>query len=555
MAYPEYDPNEPSLGQTFADLLRGVKNPKSWQEVGQGIQNTAKVLPSVGESLGRGALVQLPAFVGDVSQTARQIAPETMQNTFGNRSMPTSEEILAKVPRMTPDYQGSQSHEMMGGVLSPAMPYLLRAGAKATEGLPLGNMIKEAQSPFVPNVRAGEEMLVLHNVSPEKLAAAEKLGGMPAPSLAISKTESPIKGFGDITLVGGKEMAIPSKTNPAFKSDAYTKRSPEITYPLTYKSEEKLKDLFSGLEDKIYNSNYDMFHLLDKFKDRADNKLLQAKFLDEKGLLPNLSEYTEKWKQNADIKDLIKKNKDQYDNWVENFDEMLPFYGVDAKAKIFKGYTPSGNRKYSNVNLENVVKEMKGGASSEGYDYGVGNIRALITPKFKNLEEIKNSRNRLVKSEDFDVIKTKADKEYDSIINNLKGINNYDARDALLEVAETKNINALDRVYPNLPKDLKDQISNYMNGLKQMPTEYFEVKPQRAVGINEFKGAIVPSDVSAKTMSVLEKNGIKDIYKYGSADERKSLIQKFGSEMFAGIPVIGLSRKDQLEEQFNKIKK
>jgi hypothetical protein len=141
MAYPEYDLNEPSLGQTFADLLRGVKNPKSWQEVGQGIQNVAKITPSVGESLGRGALVQLPAFAGDVSQTARQIAPETMQNTFGNRYMPTSEEILAKVPRMTPDYQGSQSHEMMGGIISPAMPFLLRAGAQATKGLPLGNMI------------------------------------------------------------------------------------------------------------------------------------------------------------------------------------------------------------------------------------------------------------------------------------------------------------------------------------------------------------------------------------------------------------------------------
>jgi len=141
MAYPEYDPNEPSLGQTFADLLRGMSKKQSYQELGQGIQNTAKVLPSVGESLGRGALVQLPAFVGDVSQTARQIAPETMQNTFGNRYMPTSEEILAKVPRMTPDYQGSQSHEMMGGVLSPAMPFLLRAGAEATKGLPIGNMI------------------------------------------------------------------------------------------------------------------------------------------------------------------------------------------------------------------------------------------------------------------------------------------------------------------------------------------------------------------------------------------------------------------------------
>ena len=48
---------------------------------------------------------------------------------------------------------------------------------------------------------------------------------------------------------------------------------------------------------------------------------------------------------------------------------------------------------------------------------------------------------------------------------------------------------------------------------------------------------------------------IKEIYKYSNIDERKSLIQKFGKEMFAGVPIIGLSRKEQLEEQFNNLKK
>jgi len=141
VAYPEYDPNEASLGQTVADLLRGLSKKQSWNEVGQGIQNTAKVIPSVVESLGRGALVQLPALPGDTSQLARQFIPETMQNTFGNRTAPTSEEILAKVPRINPDYQGSQQHEMVGGLISPAMPFLLRAGATATKNMPIGNMI------------------------------------------------------------------------------------------------------------------------------------------------------------------------------------------------------------------------------------------------------------------------------------------------------------------------------------------------------------------------------------------------------------------------------
>ena len=121
MAYPEYDPNEESLGKVYADMLRGMSKKQSYQELGQGIKNVAKITPSVLESLGRGALVQLPALAGDTSQAARQIAPQMMQNTFGNRYMPTSEEILSNVPRMTPNYQGSQSHEMIGGVISPAM--------------------------------------------------------------------------------------------------------------------------------------------------------------------------------------------------------------------------------------------------------------------------------------------------------------------------------------------------------------------------------------------------------------------------------------------------
>jgi hypothetical protein len=83
-------------------------------------------------------------------------------------------------------------------------------------------------SPFVQGVRAGDEMFIQHNLTPEKLYGAERLGGLPVPSLAISKVGNPLESFGDITLIGKKEMAIPAKDNPVFRSDAYTKRKPSI---------------------------------------------------------------------------------------------------------------------------------------------------------------------------------------------------------------------------------------------------------------------------------------------------------------------------------------
>jgi len=340
-------------------------------------------------------------------------------------------------------------------------------------------------------------------------------------------------------------MANPSKVNPVFKSDAYTKRRPNVEYPLGYKSEEKLKNLFSDMQDKVYNANYDMFHLLDDFKDRANNQLLKSKFLEEKGLLPNLSEYAEKYKQKADIKDLINKHKDEYEKWVDNFDKMLPTYGIEAKPKLYKGYTASGNRRYVPATIENIVKEMKGGAGEEGWDYGVGNLRAIVTPKFKNISEIEKNRNRIIDTSNFNEVRDKMDKSYQDILEHMKAINdNYDAKDMLAEIAQSKNINAIDRVYKDVPVELKHKINSFMDELKQMPTEYFEIKPQKAVGIGEFKGAIVPKDIPVKAMTILQKNGIKDIYKYSSPDERKQLVKKFGKEFFAGIPLVSTAMYD-----------
>lgn len=424
------------------------------------------------------------------------------------------------------------------------------------------NTAKALMSEFVPGVKAGEEMIVHHNLTPEKLYGAEKLGGMPVPSLAISKTNAPLESFGDITLVGSKEMAIPSKANLAFKSDAYTKRKPEILYSMDYKSEQNLKNMFGDLPKELPRGEQELGNLLDNIGNAPDNKLVQAKFLQEKGILPNPSDYKDKWQFNEEVSKLRQANQGEFDSWLDSFNANLPNQGVKVKEQLFKGYTPSGNRKYAAADLENIVKEMKGGAGSEGYDYGVGNLRAVATPKFKKFDEIVKSRDRLVSPEDFTKVKEEANKAYGDLGTRLRGINkNYNYSDALSEVAETGNINVLDRIYPDIPKELKADVSTYINGLKQMPSEYFEIKPQRAVSIGEFKGALVPNDLPEKARTLLEKSGIKEIYTYANPEERKGLIKKFGKEMFAGIPAIPVvmpekkkTRQEVLEEELNKKK-
>lgn len=53
----------------------------------------------------------------------------------------------------------------------------------------------------VPGVKPGDELIVQHNLTAANLLKADKLGGLPVPSLAISKVGAPLENFGEITLI------------------------------------------------------------------------------------------------------------------------------------------------------------------------------------------------------------------------------------------------------------------------------------------------------------------------------------------------------------------
>jgi hypothetical protein len=75
------------------------------------------------------------------------------------------------------------------------------------------------------------------------------------------------------------------------------------------------------------------------------------------------------------------------------------------------------------------------------------------------------------------------------------------------------------------------------------PVQYFEAKPTRAVGFDEFAGAIVPENTSKEVVDILEKRGLKvvkqkldDVYDYGKGKIR----QQFKDQFFSiGLPATG----------------
>lgn len=440
----------------------------------------------------------------------------------------------------------------VGGTVKAAKPLIPKAAemtinALEKTGMPVRGMGIVESAPQlvrdrVPGVQPGDELIVQHNLTASNLLKADKLGGLPVPSLAISKVGAPLENFGEITLIAPKEMATPSAKNPVFRSDAYTPRFPTIDYSIDTKSEKSLRTMLSDVAEKLPSGDYEIDRLLNNWNDRKYSDALKAKFLDERGELPNKADFEEPWKFNSELNNLVGQRDAEYQDWLAKFDGSLPDNGVNVKERIFKGYTYSGNRRYAAATLDNIVKEMKGGAGGENFNYGVGNLRAVATPKFRTLNQIKALRGNITNSDKMESIKDQAQGAYIELLQRMREIDkNYSAEDALLEFAQSKRMSTLDRIYENkLPNELKADIGIFLNKIQELPTEYFEMKPQRAVSLEEFKGAIIPKDTPQAAREVLKKAGITDIHEYSTPEERKGLFDKFGKEMFATMPAVPL---------------
>ena len=77
-----------------------------------------------------------------------------------------------------------------------------------------------------------KNLAAVHSLSPEKFLAAVELGGMPMPSVAITRLDRPYEWGGDgaINLIGKPEMVDPKKRSKVYMHDAYTGTMPPVKY-------------------------------------------------------------------------------------------------------------------------------------------------------------------------------------------------------------------------------------------------------------------------------------------------------------------------------------
>lgn len=104
-------------------------------------------------------------------------------------------------------------------------------------------------------VEETKTLVALHNLSEDKLEKAIALGGLPMPSIAVTRYDIPHTNFGPITLIFGKETIDPraDRRNDVYSADAWTPTFPSVEYEVNEKAASRLRSRYYELYRKFGN--------------------------------------------------------------------------------------------------------------------------------------------------------------------------------------------------------------------------------------------------------------------------------------------------------------
>lgn len=419
------------------------------------------------------------------------------------------------------------------------------------------------------------DLLFIHNTSPEKLLRQEAMGGLPNPSIAVTQQDIPFTGFGDISLIGRPEAFDPRRRgNPMYSADAYTVRAPSPVRIANKNAYKQFKDDFGAyrqygnLDDVAYSLG-DLetktrlhpsdFRNVDSFLE-YDNAA-KIKFANDNGIkLPLKEDGSIDYYRLSDLKS---ENADKYNAW--KYEQMDKYFQQDEYFVTNPDYDRySGRANLKPYTAENVSRWMtkQAGANKEStMTFGAGNVRASTAQPIKSLDQARSMKGLLQPSDAVAEVKSTADSMLTDLQGALRDYYKYDTGsfryfDEVGEMIAMSERMGVDRAmkevgFENVPDSLKKEITDYTDYLRSAPTEYFESKPQRAVQLSDFGGAIVPENTPQGIIDALTNAGVR-VESYADEAGRTAARRNFQDYMFNIAPPMFAPSQDRALAAANK---
>lgn len=246
-----------------------------------------------------------------------------------------------------------------------------------------------------------------------------------------------------------------------------------------------------------------------------------------------------------------------YREWLnETFSGLVKRTGIYNGKEIFnrRGNRRSWGELHNAYTLENIVNAMRNVQEERGQGaWGVGatTLQAVAAPSYKSIQEMKGDSGKLgaVDGDEYTAAVEAVDAQIDGIIQKIKSTNKSHSDNSFVEsdniataLKETakgrKTIDAIMRSFAEYGYKISNQTAKDIQMLykaaSDLPTEYFEAKPQRAVGFDEVLAAIIPDDSSEKLRTGLERAGVRMLeYKSGDDTDRLAKVNSVEGARFS----------------------
>ena len=498
-------------------------------------------------------------------------------------------------------------------------------------------------------------LIALHNTSEEGIRAAIKLGGIPVPSLGITKKDIAFTGFGDITLIADKATIDPmaDPRNRLYSADVYSPRQPRPFQSMVRGGRDILSKRIKALLPSGFESWSEIApgeRAYDQVVEKGDNNVanthrklmgspdVQAAFLTEKGVqVPRLMKEPDLFNRvlnreqlsDARLGELSKSSRNLYDflqtkegiavgdeirkmaleersssyqdvspEQLQRLNALLeksygapgtPFPFRDASSIVDDIQTVSkggqkvdsfGIREWirqeikpqeaefakwvdglvSNVfepdqkllkgskklpyTLENLTEAMSGKVKAQegGLTHSLGKARSESATQFRSIEQAKEAQGSIVGSTEMEAFKKAQQDQFNRLVDSLTPFDKYQSRNSFDRLDDlsaamgkiAKRPSSAESVlasidFTGVTPDVMSEVNRFAASLKNAPTEYFEAKPQRAVGLNEFKAAIVPESTSQDVVDALRNSGLY-VEKYTDNANRIATVERVSAD-------------------------
>ena len=231
---------------------------------------------------------------------------------------------------------------------------------------------------------------------------------------------------------------------------------------------------------------------------------------------------------------------------IDPADERNKVYDADAWTPMFPTLDKEEYRK-TRAFLEELVRTMqaqtKSGKNAQGF-MGENTMRAAMANRFVSLGEIKEAREKLehLPKEEFEALREEMNQRLFGVLEKIyntgsqTGINEvYEMEDIGEQIQnmaeEAKGVPSAQQIQQNLKKagypismELAEQTARVLEEIKEMPTDFFEAKPERVVEFAEVAAAVVPDDLEVDLRKAVE-NKIPQVLEY-EAGSKESRVRK-----------------------------